>query len=257
MFKKIKFFLWLFVFPLSIYATPSTHIWAPSTDIQPFGVVHVTSDLYLPSERDAKGNRPDTVTSLGLTVGILPFKGLKMEVGFDHKSGTAELDDYPVYFNGKLGIPEGGWGKHLPALAIGIYDVGTERNKTDYNIFYTKVAKSFRVENFSLGRLSVGYFRGNTKLLRDKDGSRDNHGVFAAWERSLSGNLDRLWVCVEYMGTQSSYGSWNFGFAWKFSENTSVIFGYNRYHNRNLADTFTMQVDIDFDLFSKLFKERS
>src|SRR3989338_9806087 len=81
------------VFPAASYATASTHIWGPSTDVQGYGVMHITSDLYLPTERDSLGNRPDTVTNLGLTTGILPLEKLNAEVGFDNKSGLGALDE--------------------------------------------------------------------------------------------------------------------------------------------------------------------
>jgi hypothetical protein len=99
--KTLFLFLMCIYFFNDSYATPTTHIWAPSTDVQPYGVVHLTSDVYLATERDAAGNRPDTITNMGLTAGILPFEKLNMEVGFDHKSGLGDLDDYPIYFNTK------------------------------------------------------------------------------------------------------------------------------------------------------------
>ena len=88
------------------YATPSTHIWAPSTDVQPYKKWHITSDYYVATESNSTGSRPSTITNFGLTVGVLPFEKLNAEIGFDHKSGFCELDDYPWYFNTKLGIPE-------------------------------------------------------------------------------------------------------------------------------------------------------
>jgi hypothetical protein len=124
------------------YATPTTHIWAPSTDVQPYGVVHMTSDVYVPAEKDATGTRPNTIINLGLTTGILPFDKLNAEVGFDYKAGYGDLDDYPMYFNGKVGTPENTFGDFFPALASGIYDVGTKYNKTDYNIVYGEAAKT-------------------------------------------------------------------------------------------------------------------
>ncbi len=248
--KKIKFLIMIlmlgFFCSKFAYATPSTHIWAPSTDVQPYKKGHLTSDVYVASEKDSTGNRPDTITNLGLTFGVLPFEKINMEVGFDHKTGTGALDDYPLYFNTKIGIPENAFGEGSPAWAAGIYDVGTKRDKTNYNVGYTKIAKTFSINDFSLGRFSAGYFQGNAKLLLDKNSKEDNEGVLAAWERTLTEISDKLWVCAEYMGSESSYGAWNLGFSWKFSDNVSVIFGYNMYNNHNLSDTVTVQVDIDF-----------
>jgi hypothetical protein len=224
------------------YATPSTHIWAPSTDIQPFGKSHFGIDVYIPVEDVVGGTSPSPITDIGLTIGILPFKKFNTEIGIDHKSGFGDLDNYPWYFNTKVGIPEGAFEKYFPGIALGIYDIGTEHNKTNYNISYVKIAKTF----IYLGRFSIGYFRGNSDLLLDKDGKSDNEGIFCAWERTMSEISDRLWICVEYMGTDSPYGCFNFGFSYKFTDNISVIVGYNIYNNDDLANTITVQVDIDF-----------
>jgi hypothetical protein len=227
-----------------VYATPSTHIWAPSTDVQPYKKWHITSDFYVPTENNANDVRPNTITNLGLTLGVLPFKKLNAEIGFDHKSGTG-VDNYPLYFNTKVGIPEDAFGKYLPALAIGIYDVGTKRGKTDYDVVYGKVAKTASIRDFSLGRFSLGYFRGDSDLLLNS-GKKDNEGALICWERTMTEISDKLWVAVDYQGSKSSYGSTNVGFSYKFSDNTSVIFGYDFYNDRDLANTYTVQLDIDF-----------
>jgi hypothetical protein len=227
------------------YATPSTHIWAPSTDVQPYKKWHITSDYYVATESNSTGSRPSTITNFGLTVGVLPFEKLNAEIGFDHKSGFGELDDYPWYFNTKLGIPENVYGDLFPALAVGIYDVGTKENKTAPNIIYIKAAKTFSAGDLSLGRFSLGGFEGDRDILVH-NGKKDNKGLLFAWERTMSEISDKLWVCVEYQGSKSSYGTWNAGFSWKFSDNVSAIFGYDFYNDRDLADTYTVQIDIDF-----------
>ncbi|MEW6051712.1 MAG: hypothetical protein AB1644_11730 [Candidatus Zixiibacteriota bacterium] len=229
----------------SAFATASTHIWAPSTDVQPYKLVHVTCDMYLPAEHDAFGNTLPAVTNIGLTMGILPFTKFNMEIGFDHKSGLGLLDAYPLYGNAKVGIPENAFGNISPALAVGVYDVGTKSDMTDYNVFYAKVAKSFTANGTSLGRFSVGYFSGNDKLLLDQNGEKDNSGLLAAWERTMTELSDKLWVCCEYMGTNSAYGTFNVGASWKFAPNVAVIGAYDLFNNSDLASTFTMQVDID------------
>lgn len=248
------FMLWASNFGFS-YATPSTHIWSPSTDIQPYGKIHLTSDFYFPTtKKDASDNHLHVNQVYGLTFSVLPDEPEKnplgkimAEAGFDYKKGYGSaLDTYPWYFHFKAGVPEGAYFKHMPAFAVGGYDFGTERDKTDYDIWYAKIAKSLSLGNVSLGRFSVGYFNGNGTLLRNKNGEQDQDGIMAAWERTMSEISDRLWICFDYQGTQSSYGTMNVGFAWKFTDRVSAIVGYDIYNNRNNTDTVTMQVDIDF-----------
>jgi len=248
-FKYFSIILLLLPLVLSVQeaqATASTHIWAPSTDVQAFKLWHITGDMYLPVEKDDSGNRWSTVTNLGLTVGILPFKNLNAEIGLDHKSGLGVADDYPVCLNFKLGIPEGAYGKIFPALALGAFDIGTKKDVTDYNVFYGKLAKSINASERSLGRISVGYFTGNEDLLYDSDGEKDNSGILVAWERTFTEISDKLWFCVEYMGTESVYGTLNIGAAWKFAPNVAIIAGYDLYNNKDIIDTGTLQFDIDF-----------
>jgi hypothetical protein len=228
-----------------VWSTGTTHIWAPSTDVQAYKLWHITGDFYLPSQKDAIGNRLPTVTNIGLTVGILPFKKINAEIGFDHKSGLGIIDNYPLYGNFKVGLPENTFGKFIPALAAGIFDIGTKKDRTDYDVIYSKLAKSINVKGSSLGRFSLGYFAGNKKLLLDDKGQKDNSGLLIAWERTMSEISDKLWICMEYMGTKSAYGSFNFGASWKFAPNVALIGGYDLYNNTDLPDTFTLQVDID------------
>ena len=65
-------------------------------------------------------------------------------------------------------------------------------------------------------------------------------------EKKLSEVSDKLWVCVEYQGTESSYGALNLGFSWNFTKDISVLCGYEFYNNKNFADTATIQLDINF-----------
>jgi hypothetical protein len=247
MFKAILISLVLSIVPLSAFATASTHIWAPSTDVQGYGLWHITSDMYLYEGKNDAGVRYPTVTNLGLTVGVHPFKNYNLELGLDHKSGTGIADDYPMYFNAKFGIPENAYGNWFPAAAVGIFDAGMKSDVTDYNVVYGKLAKTFG----PIGRLSAGYFSGNDKLLLDAKGEKDNSSVFGAWERTMTEVSRKLWLCVEYMGTESGYGTFNVGGAWKFTDNAGVLLGYDIYNNSDIPSTMTVQVDIDFSLKGK------
>ena len=228
-------------------ATPTTHIWSPSTDVQAYGVFHLTSDIYIPTKKPLEplgGGRPGTITNIGLTTGVLPYEKVNLEVGFDHIEGT-----YPVYLNAKVGVPENAFGEYFPALAVGGYSFGTKKDVTDYNIYYAKAAKTLG----KAGRVSVGYYTGNDKLLLNENGEKEESGILLCWERTLSEISDNLWVAVDYMGGDSNYGALSYGFSWKFAPNTSVIFGYVDQNNDkiNPGDTFTVQVDIDFNVFGK------
>jgi hypothetical protein len=244
------------------YATPTTLIWTPSTDIQPYKKIHLNLDEYFPvAKRDHTGARVYVLQVYGPTFSLLsdkpeenllgkiwsPLGKVMAETGFDYKKGLGEvLDKWPWYFHFKFGVPEDAYFKNMPAFAIGAYDMGIKHNKTDNNVWYARAAKTVNVGKFNLGRFSVGYFDGNGKLLRDKNGLRDNEGPMFAWERTMTEISDRLWVCVDYQATQSTYGALNFGFSWKFTPNISVIVAYDKYNNPNFRDTITLQTDIDF-----------
>src|SRR5450759_4630397 len=88
-------------------ATPSTQIWIPSTDIQPFNVWHLGLDNYLRASDNSHftaGQRDPNIYDAGLTVGILPFDTVKAEVGADYLANGTAYDSHPFYFNAKLGV---------------------------------------------------------------------------------------------------------------------------------------------------------
>lgn len=244
------------------FATPSTHIWAPSTDIQPYKKTHLTVDNYTPVKgKDHNDVRLYVQQVYGLTASLLsdkpqdnllgklwlPLGKVMAETGFDYKKGFGPaLDNYPWYFHFKFGVPEEAYFKNMPAFAIGSYDMGTKQHKTNNNVWYLKGAKTISIGKLNLGRFSAGYFNGNGRLLRDKNGERDNAGPMIAWERTMSEISDKLWICVDYQGTQSSYGAINYGFSWKFTNNVSAIVAYDAYNNPNSKGTITFQLDVDF-----------
>lgn len=243
-------------------ATPSTHIWAPSTDIQPYKKIHITADTYTPLKSKDYLDSPTYVQQVyGLTFSLFsdkpednllgrlwkPLDKVLAEAGFDYKRGFGPFyDSYPWYFNFKFGVPEDAYFKNMPAFAIGAYDLGTRSHRTNYDVWYFKGAKTISLGKVNLGRFSAGYFNGSGRLLRDKNNERDNIGAMFAWERTMSEISDRLWLCVDYQGTQSAYGAVNYGFAWSFTKDISVILGYDSYNNPNLRDTVTFQLDVNF-----------
>ena len=105
-----------------VFATPSTTYWTPATtDIQPFGILHLGVDNYFTVFRKTNEGASAFATDVGLTIGVLPFEKLQMEVGID----LLEPTDHPISFNAKIGTPEGSLFNGSPALNLGIFNVGT------------------------------------------------------------------------------------------------------------------------------------
>jgi hypothetical protein len=181
----------------------------------------------------------------------LSFKKFQGEIGVDYLSmGDHAYDRNPVYFNAKLGFLEDSLFKGCPAIAFGAYNFGLKKNLTDYNIIYGEIAKTIPI----IGRISVGYYYGNDKVLVDENLKKANNGLLLSWDRAMTEISDKLWLAVDYQGGKSYIGALNVGFSWAFSKNVSVIFAYDIYNNRNAyyntnnqnANSFTTQLDINF-----------
>jgi hypothetical protein len=224
----------LILLMISCFATPSTQIWNPSTDIQASGTVHLGLDNYFTViwPRDGGYAFP---TDIGLTYGVLPG----FEIGIDSFSPSSAQ----YQFNAKYGIPEKG---NLPAMAVGGqnfgFNVDADNRSSDWNIFYAVAAKTY-----GIGRLTAGYYSGNDHVLVNNDGEKANTGFILTWDKTLS---EKLWACIDYASGDSSYGSAFYGLSWMFSSNTSVILGYGTWNrHQNTGDGFdpviTTQVDIN------------
>jgi hypothetical protein len=225
-------------------ATPSTQIWIPSTDVQGFKTLHLNVDSYVRTKSNDDGSVTAPLYMVGPTVGVLPFEKVQAEVGFDLMYNGSQADKSPFYGHAKLGTPEDSLFKYSPAVAVGGYNFGTKSDVTNYNIVYGLVAKTIPV----LGRVSAGYFTGNDKLLLDADGKADEKGVLLSWDRTMTEISDKLWVAVDYQGTNSALGALSFGASWAFAKNVSVILGYDIYNEKKTGgqNTATVQVDINF-----------
>ncbi len=227
-------------------ATPSTQIWIPSTDVQGYKTLHLGIDNYI--RTTSQGSWPNTY-DIGLTAGVLPFEKVQAEVGIDYiDAGTnTGTDQHPIFFNAKLGTPEDSLFKFSPALAVGIYNVGTQTSgpgMTKQNMVYGLLARTLPV----VGRISAGGYHGSSSVLVDENGKSANDGVLLSWDRTMAEISDKLWMAVDYQSGNSALGALNFGVSWNFSKNVSVIFGYDIYNNVKTGgkNTFNTQLDINF-----------
>lgn len=206
------------------FATPSTLIWIPSADIQPDNTWHFGIDNYYHA---TAGTR--SATDVGLQYGFL---GGRAEAGIDYLGGQ----DDPFFLNAKyLLVAENG---ATPAVAIGIYNVGTKRGVTDDDMVYLVGTKTFS-PSF---RLTLGYCHGKASTLGEGEDM-----LLAGTDGYLTRDK-KWWWGVDYQGGQSAFGALNAGVAYYFAQNVSVIFGYDWYNNRTLNpdNTITTQLDVNF-----------
>jgi hypothetical protein len=244
-------------------ATPSTQIWIPSTDIQPFKTVHLNVDNYFRASSEP-GYRDANVLDIGPTVGILPFEKLQAEIGFDYLTIAGEPNDsHPFSFNFKVATPEDALFKFSPAIAVGMYNIGPTNYEgpsnvgtpdfalgraaaitSGQNIVYGLLARTLPV----VGRISAGGYHGSQRALVDIDGHSANEGFLLSWDRTLSEISDKLWVAVDYMSGNNVDGAVSFGASWAFAKNVSLLAGYDIYTHKDIsgANTFTVQLDINF-----------
>ena len=231
-------------------ATPSTQIWIPSTDVKGFGEVNIGIDNYIRFS-DSENAGPNYY-DVGVTVGVLPLEKFKLELGVDYltdnlgTTGNSLQAKHPVMFNFKAGLPEDAFFKGMPAIAAGMYNIGTfDRGATGgntmQNIAYGLVAKTVPV----IGRISVGGYNGAEKQL----GEKINSGILASWDRSMPEISDKLWLAVDYMSGKNYNGALSVGGAWAFSKQVSLLVGVNVYNPGQSTlnggkPTFTTQLDI-------------
>jgi len=202
-------------------ATPSTLIWIPSTDIQADHTWHLGVENYFTPT--AGFHAP---TDVGLTYG---FAGGRGEAGVDYMGGQ----DGPWFLNAKyLVAPERA---ASPAIAVGMYNVGIDGGANGFNMAYVLAAKTFR----SL-RLHAGYCHGNEAAL-----GSDPDMLLLGLDRYLTKDK-KWWGGIDFQSGKNAFGALNFGVAYSFADNVSLIAGYDVYNNSAAANTFTTQLDINF-----------
>lgn len=246
-------------------ATPSTTFWTPMTpDIQGYGVLHIGIDNYFSvgnkiSDESAINN--SFATDAGLTVGVLPFEKLQMEIGIDYLGPS----DYPVYFNAKIGTPEDALFKWFPALQIGIFNVGTKRNDegqqngTDQNIVYGVIGKTIPY----LGRLSAGPYIGNSAVLHSSDGDAQDKGFMVAFDRGFlsvkdkeGSEFNRIVFAADYASGKNAIGGGGFGLYYYFTKDISLLTGPVWFNDSGVNGRWkwTVQLDINVPIFDKWLK---
>ena len=239
----------------TVHATPSTTYWTTSViDVQPYKVWHLGIDNYFTVLKDA----PDAGafgTDVGLTVGVLPYEKLQLEVGIDLIENAyfdSKGEDNPLFFNFKFGTPEGALFPGSPGIAAGMWNIGTKSDVTNYNIFHAMVGKSIP----QIGRIHIGAYSGNKDLLMSSgddldttttsDNEEEATGFMIGWDRWLV--KDKFMLAADYASGKNAIGGGGFGLYWFFAPNASMLMGPVWYNDKGINGEWkwTTQLDVNF-----------
>jgi hypothetical protein len=246
---------------LAAHATPSTTVWAPSTTaVQAFLTPHLTYDTYFWKGTAAgQAGSPLYPITTGLTMGVLPFDNLQLEVGFDLLLPSTD----PLLLNAKLGVPEDKLFAFQPSLAVGIMGVGTKQSTgstlgTDYNMLYAQVQHSIPGVG---GYVSVGGYYGlQDKLYQASDGSGINRTGFMGGIGSPDIPINAPWLqkivlAADVQTGKNAFGAFGAAASFFFTDKVSVLTGPVYYFDPGSQPGgrqwfWTMQLDIDMPLLS-------
>jgi hypothetical protein len=233
----------VFIVYAEVFSTPSTEFWTAGTsDIQPFGVVHFGLDNYFTVFRkvsDGAGNLP---MDPGITVGVLPFSKVQMEIGLD----LMEPLDFPILANAKLGIPENGFFSGQPAVAAGIFNVVMKKSVSDY-IAFAALGKTLPL----IGRVFIGGYLGDKATLSGET----NKGLTFAWDRgfwtakSCSGaDYSKLLLCADWASGKNYYGGGGPAVGYYFNENLSLLTGPVFFNDEALNGKWKWSIQFDANI---------
>lgn len=280
--KTIRFvaltFIVSFMFATVAFATPSTTYWTPMTpDIQPYGVLHIGVDNYFTINKSTRAGGGAFPTDVGLTMGVLPFEKLQMEVGIDYlqpqnwvDTGPGKFQVSPYSFNAKLGTPEDVWFKGSPALAVGYFGGFAHHNVpgnlTSLNTFYGMIGKTIPY----IGRFSVGPYIGNDRTLVNGRGNKDNTGFMVAFDHGFLPVMakgkdgkeepayNRFVLAADYASGNNVLGGGGVGLYYYFTKDISLLTGPVWFNEQDITGKWkwTIQLDINVDILSKLFPKK-
>jgi hypothetical protein len=234
-------------------ATPTTTVWAPSTTaIQPYLTPHLTYDTYFWNKGSAGStSSPIYPVTTGLTMGVLPFEDVQLELGFDLLLPASD----PLLLNAKLGIPEDKLLSWAPSFAIGIAGVGTA-SATRYDMLYGQLQHSFPFGGF----LSAGaYYALNDANFHASTGEVQRAG-FIGGVGSPDINLNLPWLqkitfAADVQTGNNAFGAAGGAVSLYFTDKVSVLTGPIYFFDRDTQPgssrvMWTMQLDIDMPLRS-------
>lgn len=207
---------------LAVFATPSTLVTIPSTDIQAAGTWHLGMDTLVPMSASESVPFAD----LGLTYGVHP----RVEIGVDLISPA----DNPLWLNAKVLVltPD----QSPVPVAVGVYNYGTNEPENQQVLY---AVGSYVLPVADGVRLTAGGWQAN-----------DTATSIGAEDTGLMLGLDKTigpwWLGADYLSGDSALGSVNVGVGYALTDSIGIIMGYDYYNASGATDAVNFQLDVNF-----------
>lgn len=233
--------LWIFLIlgPAAAEAFPTSTVWIPSDQVAESRMWRWDSQVFFTLDKrlsDTGVQQP--FIDEGVTYGVFNNDAVAAELGLDWWEPESQDNLKCLHGHFKLAVLEGA---SMPSIAFGVYNFGFKSNTTDENIIYGEIGKTFK----SVGHFFLGFFTGNENILEDDAGNSSSKGFLIGFTRPLTALSPKLNLIVDWQGSYSQRGAFNFGFKWALHQDVWLLAGYDIYNNRRLSrDTATVQLSV-------------
>ena len=188
----------------SLWATPSRYVWAPNVETQQASTLRFDMEQRLATNKDTdKVPAASSASSLGFNYGVGQWDNVSLELGFDWQEPSGDELQHVAQLNTKLAFSSVFY-KNLD-FAIGMQNFGFDSDVSAYNILYGLS----EMDLLEMGKFSFGIYSGNSDLLVDSNGKKDNTGVIVAWNTNIQSGKGKF--SAEFISGKNSFSGLHLG----------------------------------------------
>lgn len=227
------------IYITTLWASPSSLFWTIcTTDVIDPQTSHLDIDNFFTI---FKKNGSSFTTDIGYEYGLFSYNNIQCEIGVDYLTGR----DNSFLFNAKLGIEEDKLFHNAPSCSIGIFDVGTKRHKTDYNVVDVVVGKSLPD---ALGTLYAGLYQGTHTLGKHRKGFMLGYkrGFYKTVNEHDRTDYYKCALMIDYCSGKNVLGGTGVGVVYSFTPTISVTTGPVWFQDKKANGSFKWSVQFDF-----------
>lgn len=232
----------------SLEALPSSAFWTNCTTyVQPTGTANLEVYDYF-SVFNRRGQGSFFGTDVGFLIGVFTWKNLSCEAGIDYLGGA----DDPLFFNAKVGMPEGKLFDNAPSFSVGIFNVGTRtrENRTNQDIVDVIIGATMPKIG---GQLYVGGYSGSKAMGKVRQGYMISYQRSFNHKKDCRGTEYDKWNFIaDYASGKNTIGGGGFSLSYYFNPDIYIETGPVWFNDAHINGKWKWSVQVYFTL--KLFK---